>query len=85
MRSKQYVCAQVPHNTRKICCGLLFPSTYGSSFLLQLPWGGLPHALPLLPCRDVFLLAKPLTFIADFFVNTPLSFVGSTSKLQSAR
>eukprot|EP00891_Asterochloris_glomerata_P003572 jgi/Astpho2/3572/Aster-06480 len=34
--------------------------------------------------RDVFLLAKPLTFIADFFVNTPLSFVGVTSKLQSA-
>ena len=41
--------------------------------------------LTLLPCRDVFLLAKPLTFIADFFVSTPLSFVGSTSKLQSAR
>ena len=36
--------------------------------------------------RDVFLLAKPLTFIADYHVRTPLTFAAKGSnRLSSAR
>ena len=36
--------------------------------------------------RDVFLLAKPLTFISDYHVKTPLTFAAKgSSRLASAR
>jgi len=36
--------------------------------------------------RDVFLLAKPLTFISDYHVRTPLTFAAKgSSRLSSAR
>ncbi len=35
--------------------------------------------------RDVLLLQKPESYLADYFVHTPLSFRGSTTELESAR
>ena len=36
-------------------------------------------------CRDVFLLAKPSSYISDYFVHTPLQISVDDAKLQGAR
>ena len=36
-------------------------------------------------CRDVHLISKPVAYIADFFVRTPLTFLGTTCELSEAR